>query len=870
MTHSLSRKALFLLVLALPLSQAKAADRSPSFETHIRPLFKVYCFDCHGEGEKLRGGLDLRLRRLTVKGGDSGAALVPDNPETSLLYQRVRTHEMPPGKKKLSTAEVALIRRWIKEGAKVERPEPDSITPGMQIAAEDRAFWAFQSIRKPVIPQVKGVAHRRTPIDAFLLAKLEAQGLSFAPEADRRSLIRRATFDLLGLPPTPEDVEAFVRDTSPDAYEKLVDRLLASPRHGERWGRHWLDVAGYADSEGYSQDDSPRPHAYKYRDYVIRAFNADKPYSQFILEQLAGDELAGPKPALGDPAALEKLIATGFLRMAPDGTASADVNQKSARNQVVADTMKIVSSAFLGLTVECAQCHNHRYDPIPQTDYYRLRATLEPAYDVTSWRVPAARRISLYTDADRTKAQQIETEAARIDKQRETKQNEFIEATFNKELAKLPEAIRDPVRTARGTPENKRTAEQQTLLKEHPSVNVTAGSLYLYDSKAAAELKKLVDQATAIRATRPVEDFIRVLTEVPGQVPVTYRFHRGDPDQPKQAIAPGGLTILEERVPLNVVKEPERTTTGRRLALARWLTSPDHPLTSRVFVNRVWMHHFARGLVASPADFGKLGERPTHPELLDWLATEFMSHGWSVKQLHRLIMTSTAYRQSSRRDDLAARIDPDNRLLWRMSVRRLEAEALRDSVLAVSGEMHGRMFGPAVPVRENDVGQVVVGKGVKDLARGSVAVEALAASELNRRSVYIEVRRSMPLGVLETFDAATTQPNCEKRNTSTVPTQSLMLMNNEFLVEQSASLSTRLLREAGPDPRAQVSRVWRFVFAAEPTAAEISAAVAFLTRQSEQFRSTSTGAKNTPDPGQRALASFCHALLSSNRFLYVD
>jgi mono/diheme cytochrome c family protein len=860
----------------------QAADSpAPTFETHIRPLFKVHCFDCHGEGEKLRGGLDLRVRRLAAKGGDSGPALVAGKAEESVLYRRIRDQEMPPGKKKLSAQEVELIGRWIRNGARTERAEPETIAAGMQITAEDRAFWAFQAIRRPAPPIVKGTDRLRTPIDAFLLAKLEPQGLSFAPEADRRTLIRRATFDLLGLPPTPEEVEAFVSDQSPNAFEKLIDRLLASPHHGERWGRHWLDVAGYADSEGYTQEDLPRPHAWKYRDYVIRSFNADKPFDEFVLEQLAGDEIVGasqtnPQAALRDPQSLEKLIATGFLRMAPDGTGVPGVDQKAARNQVVADTIKIISSSFLGLTVDCAQCHNHRYDPIPQSDYYRLRAILEPAYDVKNWRVPAARRISLYTSADREKAATVEAEAAGIDRQRLAKQQEFIEATFNKELLKLPEAIRDRVRTARNTAEAKRTAEQQLLLKEHPSVNVTAGSLYLYDSKAAAELKKLADQAAAVRATRPVEDFVRALTETPGQVPGTFLFRRGDPDQPKQAIAPGGLSILEERLPLSVFKEAGRSTTGRRLALARWLTASGNPLTSRVLVNRVWMHHFGKGLVASPSDFGKLGERPTHPELLDWLASEFVQRGWSLKHIHRLIMTSAAYRQASQRDGLATKVDPDNRLLSRMGVRRLEAEALRDSILAASGELHPRMFGPAVPVRENDVGLVVVGKGVKDLARGTTTEERLQPGEAQRRSIYIEVRRSMPLGMLETFDTAGSQPNCERRNSSTVPTQALMLMNNEFLHEQATLFAARLVREAGPEARTQVSRAWRLAYAAEPTAEEMRGALTFLTRQKEQFRAAMPAVKSgekpktPPDPHVQALGSLCHALLSSNRFLYVD
>ena len=850
---------------AAAASEKPAPDKTPTFESHVRPLFKVYCLDCHGEGAKLRGGLDLRLRRLTVQGGDSGPAVVPGKPNESLLYQRVRAGKMPPGKKKLSPAEVALIGRWVVAGARVERPEPARLGAGMHIAPEDRAFWAFQPIRRPAVPVVRSPGRLRTPVDAFLLARLQQSGLTFAPEADRRTLIRRATFDLHGLPPTPQEVAAFLTDTAPEAYERLVDRLLSSPRYGERWGRHWLDVAGYADSEGYTQDDTVRFYAYKYRDYVIRAFNDDKPFDEFVRQQLAGDEMLKPPYRNLSAADLDKLIATGFLRTVPDGTGSGGIDPKVARNQVVADTIKVVSTSLLGMTVGCAQCHNHKYDPIPQADYYRLRAVLEPAYDVKSWRPPTARRISLYSDTDRQQAGRVEAEAALIDRERLKKLQQYIEATFAKQLAKLPEALRGKARAARNTPPAKRTAEQQRLLKEHPNLNVTAGSLYLYDSKAAAELKKLADRAAAVRARKPVEDFVRALTEVPGRVPTTFVFHRGDPDQPRQAVAPAGLTVLDG-LPLRLDKPGTLPTTGRRLALARWLTDPRHPLTARVLVNRVWMHHFGKGLVGTPGDFGKLGERPTHPELLDWLAREFARGGWRLKALHRLLLTSSAYRQSSRRDPKAARIDPDNRLLARMAVRRLEAEAIRDGILAVSGNLHPKMYGPPVPVRENDVGQVVIGKGVKDLARGITTIVPLAEGEVYRRSVYVQVRRSLPLGVLEAFDVAPAEPNCECRNSSTVTPQALLLMNNAFILEQAEAFAARLLREAGADPKAQVVRAWDLAFAAEPTAEEVAGALSFLARQTERFRGRK--AKPAADPRQQALATFCQALLSSNRFLY--
>ncbi|HUR53884.1 MAG TPA: PSD1 and planctomycete cytochrome C domain-containing protein, partial [Gemmataceae bacterium] len=616
------RHTLAAVVVCLLAVRAAGGEppRTPAFNADVRPIFQAYCTECHGEAEKPKGGLDLRLKRFAAKGGKSGPAIAEGNPDKSLLVERVTSGEMPPGKKKLTAAEIDTLRRWIAAGATVETPEPATLATGFAITDDDRRWWAFQPVTRPKIPETRGAA--RNPIDAFLLARLGEKGLRFNPPADRVALARRVYLDLTGLPPSPEDVDAFAKDASPDAYEKLVEKLLASPQYGERWARHWLDVAGYADSEGASPQDPERTNAWKYRDYVIRSFDADKPFDRFIREQLAGDELVKPPFAELPPADLDALVATGFLRMAPDGTGAPGADQKLARNAVLTDTVKITASAFLGMTVGCAQCHNHRYDPIPQTDFYRLRAAFEPGYDLTNWKPPAARQVSLYTAADRAKAAEVEAEAAVIDKQRTKKQDEFIAATFEKELAKLPKETQTEARATRGTPDAKRTPAQKKLMQEHPSLNVSAGSLYLYDAKAADELKKMAAAAAEVRKKKPVEEFVRVLTEVPGKVPQTFLHHRGDPDQPKDAVAPGGLRVLDAALPLKVPEKPLAAgTTGRRLALANWLTDPRHPLTARVMVNRVWMHHFGKGLVATPGDFGRLGEKPSHPELLDWLAS---------------------------------------------------------------------------------------------------------------------------------------------------------------------------------------------------------------------------------------------------------
>jgi hypothetical protein len=849
--------------LAIPA--LAAGQVTPTFATHVRPILKAYCFECHGDANPLKGKLDLRLARTIAKGGKSGPALTPGQPEASLLLQRVRAGEMPPGKKKLSPAETEVIAKWIAGGARTERAEPEVIAAGFQLTPEDRAWWAFQPIRRPAVA-VMARSTGRNAVEAFIDARLRKKGLTLAPETDRATLIRRATLDLHGLPPTPEEVDAFVRDDSGNAYEKVLERLLASPRYGERWARHWLDVAGYADSEGYAQDDAPRGNAFLYRDYVIRSFNADKPFDRFIREQIAGDELIGYPKANLTADDREKLIATGFLRMAPDGTGARGVSQKEARQAVIGDTIKIISSSLLGLTVGCAQCHNHRYDPIPQTDYYRLRAILEPAFQGAAWKPPAARQVSLYTDADRQKAAAIEADAAKIDQARLKKQAEFIEATFQKELKKLPDSLREAARSARGTPESRRTAEQKQVMREHPSLNVSAGSLYLYDQRAADELKRMADDAGKVRAKKPVETFIRALTESPGQVPATQLLHRGDPDQPRQRVLPGGLTVLEDRLPLRG-GEPRLSTTGRRLALANWLTDASNPLTARVLVNRIWLDHFGRGLVGTPADFGRLGERPTHPELLDWLASEFVTHGWSLKHMHRLIMTSAAYRQSSEPNVSGPQLAAED--LARFPVRRLDAEVIRDSILSVAGKLSDKMYGPPVPVRETDEGLVVVGKGKKDLARGTTLPEPLPPAEEFRRSIYVSAWRSMPLTMLSGFDAPVMEPNCEARVRSTTPVSCLLLMNDPFVEAQANAFALRLQREAGSDRRAQFARAWRLVYGATPGERDLSRVMPYLAELERHYRETAPEG-TAGDPKQRAMATICWALLNSSRFLFVE
>jgi hypothetical protein len=863
----------FLLIPAL-LCANEPAPPTISFERDVRPILKVACFQCHGEESEHQGNLDIRLVRRMTHGGDSGPALVAGKRDESLLFQRIRDGEMPPeDRKPLTTAEVETIGRWIDAGAPTLRPEPETAGEYF-ITEEERAHWSYQPIQRPTVPRVTHADQVRTPIDAFLLARLEQVGFAFSSDADRHTLLRRAYLDLIGLPPTPDQADRFLSDPSPDAYSRLIDDLLASPHYGERWGRHWLDVAGYADSDGYSNEDVERPWAFKYRDYVIRAFNDDKSFDGFIREQLAGDEMITSPLNNLTPEDAEKLVATGFLRMAPDGTAVGVDDANLARNDVMAETIKIVSSSLLGLTIGCAQCHDHRYDPIPQTDYYGFRAIFEPALDWKNWRNPRQRLVSLYTDADRSKAAEVEAEAKTIDDERTAKQTEFINATFARELEKLPEDAREAAKSAFETAEKDRTPEQKELFKKYPALNVNPGSLYLYDRKAADSLKELADKAASIRATKPPEEFVHALTEIPGQVPATHFFFRGNHDQPKQELAPADLTIVslttgQPDVPADDAALP---TTGRRTELARHLTSRQHPLVARVIVNRIWMHHFARGLVPTPGDFGALGSPPTHPELLDWLASEFVSGGWNVKHLHRLMMLSTAYRQALRVDPAQDTADPDNLLLGGSRLKRLDAEVIRDCTLAVSGTLNDKPYGPPVPVMADIVGRWVI--GIENLSAGRPGDVIPLKGEEYRRSVYVQVRRSRPLAVLDTFDWPRMSPNCDLRHTSTATPQSLMLMNSDFVLDESRQFADRVRTDVGNDRPAQVRHAWRLAFTREPDESELASAVTFLEEQTAIFAertSQQTEKKEgTPTAEQMALASLCQMLLSSNEFLHVD
>ncbi len=874
-----------LALVLLTAAPAWAAAAPVMFEKDVRPILKTHCFQCHGEEGETKGGLDVRLARFILKGGKDGPVIVPGKVAESHLIDLIKKGEMPKGKTKLKDQDIATLEAWVAQGAKTARPEPEKLGPEHAFTDEERGWWSLQPIHAVKPPVEKKVA---TNIDAFIAAKLTEKGLSFSPEADPVTFIRRASFDLIGLPPTPAEVDEFVAAyiKNPQlSIERLVDRLLASPHYGERWGRHWLDAAGYADSEGFGERDIERQWAWKYRDYVIYALNKDKPFDQFVREQLAGDEMV-PQPYKDlSPDAIEKLAATGFLRMSPNGT--GEKNDAATQNANIADTLKMVGTSLYGLTIGCAQCHDHRYDPISQADYYRLRAVFEPGFDTKAWRAPGGRLVSLLTEKEIAESARIEAEAKKLDEARNAKAEEFITEVLEKELAKAPEADRDALRTAYRTEVKKRTADQTKLLKAWPRVNqLSTGSLYLYDTtnktKHADELKKMADEAADVRATKPKQEFLHAFTELPKKpeaVPATFIFNRGQFDQPKEQVKPSDLTVLAA---FRKIEIPEKNaalpTTGRRLALATELTDGKHPLVARVMVNRVWMHHFGKGIVASPGDFGLLGSKPTHPELLDWLATDFMARGWSLKQLHRQIMTSRTYRQASTRDATRDRIDPDNSYLSRMSVRRLEAEILRDSLLAVSGKLNPQVGGAPVPVMFNEEGQVVIGIDTTDTAgRPSGKIVPLNGAEF-RRSIYVQARRSRPLEMFATFDAPIMEPSCDARAVTTVSPQSLLLMNSTTMRVHAQQFAQRVQSEGGKDTADQVRYAFKLVDGKAPSESDVQQSVEFVQAQTEYYKANPTplevqlGApsKTPGDPAFLGLTALCHALLSSNALLYVD
>ncbi len=779
---------IFSILLLIGVSAVARADERILFETHILPILETRCLKCHGD-PKVQGGLDLRRKFTLVRGGDNGPGIVPGKPADSLLLERIDKNEMPPpAEGALDKRQKELIRRWIADGSPLlkvaEAPLQEKEIPS-RVSAEDRQFWAFQPSKRPPVPRVNALERVRTPIDAFLLAKLEAKGLSFSPDASKEVLLRRLCFDLLGLPPTLEQREAFLADNSPDAYERLVDRLLASPEYGERQGRHWLDIAGYADSDGYLAADRQRPEAWRYRDYVIRSLNEDVPYDRFLTEQLAGDELSDWRRAETlTPEMIRQLTATGFLRTALDPTYPG-YTEPNEIHQVLSDTMQIVGTTTLGLTIHCAKCHSHKFDPISQRDYYALQSVLLPALDPARWQPSEVRGIPMASEAEQAHLRE------------RSKQTALRVTTLTQQL--------------------------KTVMADPKKLD-----------KAAVE--KLMAELAAAQAAQKKDTpiLIRGLVDMDDKPPQGRLLRRGDPSKPGAVVTASVPEVLAADG-FKLDPKPGYKTTGRRLALARWLTEPAHPLTARVQVNRMWVHHFGRGIVPTVANFGRSGAKPSHPELLDWLATEFVRSGWSMKAMHRLIVTSTAYRQSSG----AKADDPNNVLVSSWKPKRHEGEVVRDSVLAVAGKLSEQRYGPPIAV----------------YAKGDGSVETNDDAGGNRRSIYLLVRRSQHLTLLDLFDTPLMEVNCPERNVSTVPLQALALLHGPFSERNAAAVGDRLMHFASDDA-ARIRFAFVLLFGREPRPAESEKVGKFVS------------AVKSSDGERVAWTQVALVFLNSNEFLY--
>jgi cytochrome c553 len=800
------------------------------FKKQVRAILVERCLKCHG-GKRTESGLDLSDRDRLLRGGEHGPVILPGKSSDSLLYQLIRRSRepfMPKGGKKLAENEIAAIALWIDCGAPFDRPmtaqvvrEPSWTERTVPSAAKE--FWSFRPLGRSGPPAIKDAAHVRTPVDYFVMQKLEAAGLRPNPEADRRKLIRRAYFDLIGLPPSPGEVEAFVNDPAAGAYERLLDRLLSSPHYGERWARHWLDLARFAESHGF-EHDSDRPSAYHYRDFVIEALNDDLPYDTFVKWQLAGDEFA-PDNRLA-------LEATGFLSAGVHSTQITKNEVEKQRYDELDDMAATVGTALLGLTIGCARCHDHKFDPIPQRDYYQFVSTFTTTV-----------RSEIDIDIDPKGYRQAK---AAFDREHEP----YSSAVRQYELHQLPRRAAALKQEWSRRPEPLRLATVDALMQTGIRT-CGLGQLAMTTDPGWLRLK-LAAAAHAGKAPRP--RLVKTLVATEGLPAVrlhtqgddffkqTFFLRRGDPEQKEKVAAQGFLQVL--------MTDPARArgwqaappvgarTSYRRRTLANWMTDVENgagSLLARVIVNRLWQHHLGRGLVATPSDFGARGERPTHPELLDWLATELIKSGWHLKPIHKLIMASATYREESAYDDAKGLVDRDNRLLWRWSPRRLEAEIIRDSLLAISDQLDPYLLGP----------------GSLDPAS-------------RRRSIYFTVKRSKLMPMLQVFDAPEALGGVAERATSTIAPQALFLMNNANVRSYAGSLARRVAPSGSVSEAMAIRAAYQVALARPPDADEVVQARAFLAKQSASY--SGGEAKRH----ELALTDLCQVLMCLNEFVYVE
>jgi hypothetical protein len=804
-----------------------AAARRIDFRRDVYPLLKSRCFKCH-QGARARAGYRLDLRD-EILGKTKGQPLVRvgGSAQSRLIHLvagAVPDKTMPENGRRLTANEVGLLRAWIDQGLTWDA----QLLPAGSGASR---HWAFRPVTRPAVPRVKNNARLRNPVDAFIAARQEAWGVIPAPRASRPVLIRRLYLDLIGIPPRPEEIDAFEADNSPAAYERQVERLLASPHYGERWGRHWLDVARWAESEGY-ESNHPRPHAWRYRDYVVRTFNRDTPYDRFVREQVAGDELL--------PYSDDNLIATGFLAAAR--LSSNEEDEDRQRNDILVDIVNATGSAFLGLTLNCAQCHRHKFDPIPAKDYYRFQGFFvkgQPANlalrDSNLWKAYEAAKPADYDPAVRLRDLILQKAEKRL-------------------TARLKSSLPREMLQALDTPADRRTPRQQELARQagfrlRLGITRIEQAIRPEDRKLFKELKRkiaalekrMLDKPQTFGFYSPATSPTRVeVLPMKGFYPLPYEpaaLARARP----YFLASGEV---HRRGPVVDVGWPEvfgpvpKGAAGNRprLSLADWLTSRRNPLTARVWVNRLWHYHFGRGLVATPGDFGLKGAPCTHPELLDWLASELMASGWSTKHLHRLLVCSSTYCQGSTIHAGNTRLDPQNKWWWRWQPRRLEAEAIRDSMLAAGGELDRRLGGPGIVARRENS---------------------------RRRSLYLFQKRENPPALQGLFDGPNASAeSCPRRSVSTVPLQALYLLNNDFALGRARALARRVFREAGADQARQTDTAFFLALGRRPDEAECRAAETFFASQAR--------AVGRPGEPPAALVLFCQAVLNLNEFVYLE
>lgn len=839
------------------------SDADQHFADKVKPLLESRCISCHGP-DKVKGGLRLDSRDAAIKGGDAGPAVVPGKPSESLLLQAVlhskKDLEMPP-KEKLTARDIAVLEQWIREGAPWPRLETlatlaapsapgerlgdawhDPRNPIARIFGGQRLdLWSLKPIHRVDPPSTRNRRWARNPIDSFVLAALETSNSTPAIEADRRTLARRLYFDLTGLPPTPAQMARFLADRRSDACERLVEELLASPRYGEHWARMWLDVVRYSDSNGFDWDEF-RPRAWHFRDYVIRSFNADKPFDQFIREQLAGDELCDGPPR--NPAEQDALIATTYLRLGPqDNSAPLFNEQARARAEWMADLTETTASAFLGLTFSCNRCHDHKYDPLSQADHYRLRAFFEPVKYVDDRPLDLAdeqEAIRQHNKALNEKLKPIEQQRAHL-----------LQTTKERLRGERIATLKPEERALLALPREQRTntlkAQFEALEKKIDPSDKDLKAAFKDDEKELyARLEK---EAASLNQRKRNFTFGLFASDTTDKIPPTRILFQGDYKTEREPVEPGFLSALDPN-PAVVVQSVNKKSSGRRLTLANWIASRGNPLTARVLVNRVWQGYFGHGLVATPNDFGLAGARPSHPELLDWLASEFVREGWSLKQLHRLIATSATYRQRSGNEPGAGNPDAPMADYSRHLIRRLTAEQLRDSLLAVSGLLSHKAGG--LPVWPELPAEILKANPafLDDNETKTKGWYPSPKAEQGVRSIYLVQKKTVRVPFMETFDLPENSTSCARRNTSVVAPQALSLLNSPLAVDAAKAFAGRVQTEAGKDPVQQVRQAFLIAFQRTPTADELKACLRL--RQ------------------QRSLTEVCRALLNANEFIYVD